>query len=273
MSQRIRRQKIWQNRNQIELVRKQYSGNQKRVIKGIGMVNCLYVNKQTGEYWLIDYRIYDPEGDGKTKLDHVEDMLCNVVHHKQIPFKTVLMDSWYATKRLILCIEKLNKSYYCPLKKNRLVDDSQGQNTYQRIEQLEWTEQELKCGKIIKVNKFPKNHKVKLFRVAISTNRTDYVITNDLTQNSTETVREVCSVRWKIEEFHREIKQLTGIESCQCRLGRIQRNHINCSLFVWLKLKQVSYETGQNIYQLKHNLLSDYLISQLKSPSIPMTFA
>ena len=259
--------------HQIELVRKQYSGNQKRVIKGIGMVNCLYVNDQTGEYWLIDYRIYDPEGDGKTKLDHVEDMLFNVVYHKQIPFKTVLMDSWYATKRLILCIEKLNKSYYCPLKKNRLVDDSQGQNTYQRIEQLEWTEQELKCGKIIKVNKFPKNHKVKLFRVAISTNRTDYVITNDLTQNSTETAQEVCSIRWKIEEFHREIKQLTGIESCQCRLGRIQRNHINCSLFVWLKLKQVSYETGQNIYQLKHNLLSDYLISQLKSPSIPMTFA
>jgi hypothetical protein len=22
----------------------------------------------------VDYRIYDPDGDGKTKLDHVEDM-------------------------------------------------------------------------------------------------------------------------------------------------------------------------------------------------------
>ncbi len=77
---------------QIELVRKQYSGNQKRVIKGIGLVNCLYVNSQTGEYWLIDYRIYDPEGDGKTKLDHVEDMLTNLVSHKQIPFKTVLIE-------------------------------------------------------------------------------------------------------------------------------------------------------------------------------------
>lgn len=258
---------------QIELVRKQYSGNQKRVIKGIGVVNCLYVNSQTGEFWLIDYRIYDPEGDGKTKLDHVEDMLVNLVYHKQIPFKTVLMDSWYATKNLILLIEKLNKIYYCPLKKNRLVDDSQGNKPYQRIDQLEWTNSELKDGKLIKVNKFPKNHKVKLFRVPISTNRTDYVITNDLTQNPMETVQQVCSVRWKIEEFHREIKQLTGIESCQCRLGRIQRNHINCSLFVWLKLKQIAYETGQTVYQLKHNLLSDYLISQLKSPSISMTFA
>ena len=31
----------------------------------------------------------------------------------------------------------------------------------------------------------------------------------------------VCKIRWKIEEFHREIKQLTGIESCQCRKARI----------------------------------------------------
>ena len=28
-------------------------------------------------------------------------------------------------------------------------------------------------------------------------------------------------MRWKIEEFHREAKQLTGIESCQCQVGRI----------------------------------------------------
>jgi hypothetical protein len=46
----------------------------------------------------VDYRIYDPDGDGKTKLDHVEDMLKGIVYHKQLPFGSVLMDSWYATK-------------------------------------------------------------------------------------------------------------------------------------------------------------------------------
>jgi hypothetical protein len=52
---------------------------------------------------------------------------------------------------------------------------------------------------------------VKLFRVAVSTNRTDYVATNDLSQSSTNVVQEVCKVRWEIEEFHREIKQISGI--------------------------------------------------------------
>ena len=74
----------------------------------------------------------------------------------------------------------------------------------------------------------------------------------------------------KIEEFHRELKQLTGVESCQCRKARIQRNHIGCAMLVWLRLKDIAYKTGQTIYQLKHGLLADYLIQQLKRPKIPM---
>lgn len=111
---------------------------------------------------------------------------------------------------------------------------------------------------------------MKLFQVTVSTNRTDYVATNDLSQSSTDVVQEVCKIRWKIEEFHREIKQLTGIESCQCRKARLQRNHIACAMLVWVRLKNLAYRTGQTIYQIKHNLLSNYLIQQLKRPSIVM---
>lgn len=257
----------------IELVRRQYSGNAKKVIKGIGIVNCIYVNIKTGEFWIIDYRIYDPDGDGKSKLDHLEDMMNNLIYHKQIPFKTVLMDSWYASKKTILLIEKLQKIYYCPVKKNRLVDDSFGINDYENIENLQWSEEELKQGKIVKINKFPKEHKVRLFRVPISTSRTDYVITNEFTQSSTDGVKKECGIRWKIEEFHREEKQLTGIESCQCRKARIQRNHINCAIFVWIKLKQIAYSTGKTVYEIKHSLLDNYLKKELKSPSIIMSFA
>ena len=77
-------------------------------------------------------------------------------------------------------------------------------------------------------------------------------------------------IPWKIEEFHREIKQLTGIESCQCRKARIQRNHINCAMLVWVRLKQLAYSTSQTVYQLKHGLLSNYLIQQLKRPALAM---
>jgi Transposase DDE domain len=255
---------------EIEIVRRQYSGNEHGVLKGIGVVSCVYVNPKLQRFWVVDYRIFNPDADGKTKIDHVKDMLQNLVYHKLLPFDTVLMDTWYAVHNLMLYIDSLDKIYYCPLKNNRLVDDTFGKEKYKRIELLQWSEEELECGKIIKIKGFPANKKVKLFRVTVSTDRTDYVVTNDLSQSSTDVVQEVCKIRWKIEEFHREIKQLTGIESCQCRKARLQINHIACAMLVWVRLKNLAYRTGQTIYEIKHKLLSNYLIEQLKRPSVSM---
>ena len=257
----------------IELVRRQYSGKAKAVIKGIGVVTCVYVNPALDRFWLIDYRIYDPDGDGKSKLDHVREMLTHVVYHKQLPFQAVLMDTWYATKDLLLFIESFHKFYYCPLKDNRQVDDTNGAHPFRRVDALEWSTAELAHGKRIKVQGFPKDHKVQLFRVAVSTHRTDYVVTNDLTQDSTEATQEACGFRWKIEQLHREGKQVTGLEHCQCRTARIQRNHIGCALLVWVRLKELAAYTGRTVYQLKHGLLDEYLIQQLRNPSLRMVLA
>ena len=257
----------------IEGVRKQYSGNAHGVVKGIGVVNCVYLNPELEQYWIIDYRIFDTDLDGKTKLDHLSDMLNNVLHSKQLNFKTVLMDSWYATRDMMLMIEDIGKIYYCPLKINRLVDDSGGVEKYKPIEKLIWSDSELKKGKRIKIKDFPKEHKVQLFRVAVATNRTDHIATNDMACSSSSDAREVCAKRWKIEQFHRELKQTTGVEKCQCRKARIQKNHIACAMLVWVRLKQIAYKTGQTVYQIKHGLLDDYLIEQLRNPRVRMVGA
>lgn len=257
----------------IELVRRQWSGNVKHVIKGIGVVTCVYVNPETDQFWLIDYRLYAPDGDGKSKLDHVNEMLSNAVYHKQLPLQAVLMDSWYATKNLMLFIESLGKIYYCPLKSNRQVDDSSGEKSYQRVDSLAWNATEQRHGKTIKIKGFPKEHKVRLFRVAVSTHRTDWIVTNDQTQDSTEATQKVCGFRWKIEQLHRETKQLTGLEHCQCRKARSQRNHIACAFLVWVRLKQLANQMGQTVYRVKHGLLDDYLIQQLSNPSLRICFA
>ena len=258
---------------QIELVRRQYSGNAHGIIKGIGLVNCLYINPESGDYWIIDYRIFDPDGDGKTKLDHVQDMLTHAIAEKKLSFTTVLMDTWYATRDLMLFIESVNKIYYCPLRNNRLVDDSGAAAPYQHVSALQWTRQEQSQGKTIKIKGFPKQHKVKLFRVVVSTNRTDWVVTNDLAQDSTDATQQACRTRWKIEQFHRELKQLTGVEKCQCRKARIQRNHIACAMLVWVRLMEVARKTKQTIYQIKHGLMGDYLRQELRNPKISMGFA
>ncbi len=42
-------------------------------------------------------------------------------------------------------------------------------------------------------------------------------------------------------------------------------------MLVWLRLKNLAYKTGETVYQIKHNLLSNYLIEQLKRPGIMMS--
>jgi len=41
-------------------------------------------------------------------------------------------------------------------------------------------------------------------------------------------------IRWNIEVFHREIKQTSGLERCQSRTSRAQRNHIAFSALSWI---------------------------------------
>lgn len=258
----------------IELVRRQYSGNAKSVIKGIGIVTCLYVNPELNQFWLIDYRIFAPNQDGKTKLDHAREMFDLALYSKELSFRAVLMDTWYATRQFMMHIERSRKIYYCPVQANRQVDEGDGTLIdYQRVDSLSWSPAEEISGKNVHVKDFPKGHRLQLFRLVVSTDRTDYVVTNDVTQNSTADTQKVCAIRWKIEQLHREVKQITGLESCQCRKGRIQRNHIACAMLVWCRFKELAYETGETVYQIKFGQLKDYLIQQLKSPSVKMVFA
>ena len=185
-------------------------------------------------------------------------MLQHSIEYKQLAFKTVLMDNWYATKDIMVIIDSLDKIFYYPLKNNRLVDDSKGQRAYTAISTLKWSEAEQDNGKLTKINKFPKDYKVQLFRVVVSTHRTDWVVTNDTTQANRDDVRQVCAIRWKI-------KQLTGIESNQCCKARI---HIYYSVLVWICLTRIARQTKKTVYQLKHGLLDNYLCEQLRSPRL-----
>lgn len=65
------------------------------------------------------------------------------------------MDTWYATKGMMLQIEKMGKIYYCSLNDNRQVGDSGGSKPYQRVDALTWLATEKKHGKSIKIKSFP----------------------------------------------------------------------------------------------------------------------
>jgi len=227
-------------------------------------VTCIYYNPDIEQFFVLDYRIAAVHTDGKSKLDHVREMFDGLVF-QDIAFRSVLMDTWYAVAWLMRHIDHADKLYYCPIRKNRKVDDSDGKEKLRPVSELDWSEEELQCGKTVTVSKFAKDYRQKLFRVVISSDRTDFVLTNDLTQDSTDDVRKVHAIRWKIEEFHREIKQLTGIEECQSRKERSQRNHIAMAFQAWFYLKQAARAAGVTIYELKAAPLRRFVAEQWRN--------
>ena len=189
----------------------------------------------------------------------------HLVHHKGLACRTVLIDTWYAAKEVMLFIESQGKIYYCAIKSNRLVDDAHSELDYRHIDSLEWNEREVAHGKIIKISGFPKEHKVKLFRVTVFTHRTDMVVTNDLTQDLTKAAQQTCALRGKIEPFHRETKQFTGIKRWQCPKARIHRNHITYAHLVWMRLATITKQTAEILSRIKYGLLDEFLRQQLKT--------
>ena len=153
------------------------------------------------------------------------------------------------------------------MKSNRLVSLTKEQG-YIHLDEIEWTEECLQHGIEVKLQKVP--FMVKLFKIVAPNGDIDWVITNhpDASLSATD-VQNADAHRWQIEQFHREFKQLTGSEKCQCRLQRSQRNHIACCYQAWLALKVKASQLYKTVYATKHDLLYEFLRAELRDPRVP----
>lgn len=252
--------------NFIELVKKQYSGNEHGTVKGIGLVNLVHTAGNDDQHWPIDYRIFHPDSDGKTKNDHFQEMFRRLITHKHLKAKRILFDAWYASVDNLKLIHRSGWIFFTTLKSNRLVSLHRDTG-YQHLETLVFDEQTLVTGLIIKLKEVP--FKVKLFKLVALNGDIDWVITNDLDASVNRFVAELANdTRWQIETFHRSFKQLTGSERCQCRKARSQRNHLACCYQAWVALQVKANQVSQTIYQLRTGLFSDYLRLELANPRI-----
>ena len=250
----------------IELVKLQYSGAEHGLVRGIGIVNLVHSAGSKEDFYPVDYRIYAPDQDGKTKNEHFREMLVNAVYAKKIKAKQVLFDSWYASAENLKLAHRLGLTFFTTLKSNRMVSLSK-EGGWIHLNEIDWTVERLANGVIVKLKEVP--FKVRLFKVVATDGDIDWVVTNCPDETlTTQVAQNANDVRWQIEELHRGLKQLTGIEKCQCRKGRSQRNHIASCYHAWLSLKVKAKSLGKTLYKTKRDLLSDYLRTELATPRI-----
>ena len=198
----------------IELVKRQYSGAEHGLVRGSGVVNLVHSTGEASDFWPVDFRIYAPDADGKTKNAHFREMLVRVVADKRLEARTVLFDSSYARQRSE-AHPAPRPFFFTTLKENRLVSLNKEEG-YIHLDQIEWAPERLQHGVLVKLKEVP--FKVRLFKLVATNGDIDWVITNSPDETVTAQVaQDANDVRWQVEELHRGLKQLTGSAKCQCR--------------------------------------------------------
>lgn len=248
---------------QIELTQRQYSGAEHGLVRGIGVVNLIHTDGH--DYYPIDFRIYAKQVDGKTKNDHFREMFLAAITTKNLKAKLVLFDSWYASVENLKLVHRANRYFVTTLKSNRMVSTS-SQTGYVHLDELDWSEEQLANGQMVKLKELP--FLVRLFKLVVTNGDTLWLITNHPGFTNTQVIKQASDVRWQVEQFHRELKQLTGSEKCQCRKARAQRTHIALCYQAWVAIKVAAKHVQKTSYQIVNELWSDYLRAELRHPRI-----
>jgi hypothetical protein len=249
---------------QIGLVQRQYSGAEHGLVRGIDIVNLVHYDGQ--EFYPIDYRIYAPKVNGLTKNALFAEMLIAARYSKGIQARTVLFDAWYSSVDNLKLIRSLDMVFVAPIKDNRLVSLSKEQG-YIHIQDIDWTPYRLAHGVTVKLKELP--FQVRLFKIVATNGDIDWIITNNPDPIDAPAIQKQNARRWPIEQFHRELKQLTGSEKCQCRKARSQRNHLGYCYLAWLSLKVRATELHLSRYQVRQRIFDDFLTTALRQPPIP----
>lgn len=227
-----------------ELTHFHWSGNKHKRIRGISLVNLLSTNGATR--LPVDYRVYEGATSKITKHDHFLAMLDSA---KKRGFKPsyVMADCWYASLENMKRIAHLGWKFIFGLKENRLVNELQG--NYVAVSALDWTDRSVR--KVwLKGFGF-----VLVARIVFANGDTRYVCTNDLSLTLYDDFSHESKKRWSIEEFHRGIKQTTGIEKCYSTKRQSQLTHIFASFIAFIRLELNRLRTGISWYEQKAQLI------------------
>lgn len=241
--------------HQIELVTYHWSGKHQEVVKGINLVTLLWTDGTS--IIPLDFRVYDHDHDGKTKNDHFQDML-NKAKERGFEPHCVLFDSWYSSMGNLKLVTRLHWHFLTRLKSNRLVKEEV--SDYMAVSEMAVPEE----GCEVHLRGYGQ---IKLFKVKHLAKEPEFWATDVLSMNL-ERRAELKKISWKIEEFHRGVKQFCGIERCQARKSQSQCSHILLSIRSFLVFERARLMTGVSWHESKMRIHRSAVADFIEKPSL-----
>lgn len=240
-----------------EIICWHYSHSKGRCVKGVNLLSCLarygdialpiaYEPVRKDVLFCATKKVKRQSSISKNQI--FRSMIAQAITNK-VKFEYILADVWFGAKKNMEFIHyDVKKKFIFGIKANRLIacseeDKKKGQNL---------STLPLKDGEIVwlKDLSFPVALIVKIFKDGST--GTLYLVTNDL-ESSADRIYEVYQKRWRIEEYHKSIKQ--NAEKSPTKVVRSQKNHIFASIIAYCKLEFLKTKTSLNHFGMKYMLL------------------
>ena len=197
-----------------------------------------------------------------TKNEIMQDKLDILHNHNEVKYRYVLFDMWFASIDNMLFIEeKLNKFFICPLKKNRKISlnlEDKNKGIYVNISDADI---EGGSSRLIYLKGYEKP--LRLIKQVVKNGNDDestylYLITNDIDLSFNQ-ILEIYQRRWRIEEYHKSLKQNLKIEHSPTKIELSQRNHINLTVCSFIKLEKLRLNYKMNHFAIKEKIYIEAL--------------
>lgn len=244
-----------------------YSHAKGVVLKGINILTCMVryddfsvpvgyeVIKKDISY--SDIKTKQERRKSSTTKNELFRSLIDQAVKNNVLFDYILADNWYGSKANMAHIHNdLHKSFIIGIKSNRtlaLSENDANNGRYQQVRTLE-LEEDVAYTIWLKGLDFPVRLLKKVFKNENGSTGVLYLVSNDMT-SSAERLYEVYQKRWRIEEYHKSIKQNASLTKSPARTVKTQSNHIFASIIAYCKLEMLKIKTKLNHFAIKYKLI------------------
>lgn len=244
-----------------------YDHTKGRSVKGINLVNCLYYSqgvsipvnfelvKKPHQFCDIKTRQLKRRSD-RSKNEMVRDMLLST-KHQHLKFRYVLFDTWFsASETLSFIVENIKKHFISAVKINRLValsESDKHEGKFVAISDLDYTAQS-PVQVWVKGLNFPVLAHKQIFTNKDGSKGTLYLICSDLDCDK-DAIEAIYKKRWRVEVYHKTMKQNANLAKSPTKRVRTQANHIFMAIYATFKMECLSMKKNLNHFALKSKLL------------------
>ncbi len=248
-----------------------YDHTKGRSIKGMNIINFLYyASLDNGQDFSLplsfevvvkDKEYIDKKGKPKrkskiTKNEIVRNRLKILTFQNEVTFKYVVFDTWFSSKENMEFIkDDLKRHFVCALKSNRLVAltyEDKLAGKFVHVSDVDIKPNETRLVYLKGVD-FPVVLARQIFTNKDGSIGVLYLVSND-TALTYQHITTIYQKRWKVEEFHKSLKQNAALEKSPTKTVRTQKNHIFAAMLAFVKLEKLKLKTNTNHFALKMDL-------------------